>query len=212
MFEYQLIRSRRKSLRIHIARDNRVIVRAPINCSLKMVQEFVFKYRSWIEEKLSLRKNLQISYREGDSVLLFGKPYFIRTGMAKIADGVLYLPENNRDAHFKKLLCELTQTVMGERVERLCKRYGFSYSQMKISSARSFWGTCSKTGVIRFTFRTAFLSMELCEYVALHELCHTRYFNHSKEFWREVEKYMPNWRIYRDKLKASSYLMSVLPF
>ena len=39
------------------------------------------------------------------------------------------------------------------------------------------------------------------DYVLIHELCHTKVKNHSEKFWKEVEKYCPNWRILRKNLK-----------
>ena len=42
---------------------------------------------------------------------------------------------------------------------------------------------------------------EVIEYVIVHEMCHLKYMNHSKEFWRLVENYIPEYKKYRASLK-----------
>ena len=41
---------------------------------------------------------------------------------------------------------------------------------------------------------------KVIEYVVLHEMCHLVYMNHSKQFWNLLEKYMPEYKIYKNKL------------
>ena len=44
---------------------------------------------------------------------------------------------------------------------------------------------------------------DVIDYVLIHELCHTKVKNHSKNFWKEVEKYCPNYKELRKKLKTN---------
>ena len=39
------------------------------------------------------------------------------------------------------------------------------------------------------------------DYVVLHEICHLRYMNHSKNFWNMVSTYMPNYKEAEAELK-----------
>jgi predicted metal-dependent hydrolase len=47
------------------------------------------------------------------------------------------------------------------------------------------------------------------EYVIVHELAHIRHKNHSKYFWAEVAKYVPDWKEKRSWLKAHAYLTEI---
>jgi len=51
---------------------------------------------------------------------------------------------------------------------------------------------------------------EVLDYVVVHELCHLRVLNHSERFWRQVERYRPEWREQRDWLREhGSELLAV---
>lgn len=50
--------------------------------------------------------------------------------------------------------------------------------------------------------------MSIIDYVIVHELCHMKHKNHSKAFWKEVQKVLPDYeerkewlRVYGDLLK-----------
>jgi len=48
--------------------------------------------------------------------------------------------------------------------------------------------------------------------VVVHELCHRKNLDHSADFWAEVEKICPDYRIHRKWLKDNgSALISRLP-
>ena len=78
---------------------------------------------------------------------------------------------------------------------------GISYRQLKLSTAASRWGSCSRDGVIRISAYLLFAPAEAIDYVLIHELSHRRVFNHSAAFWDVVETYMPDWRHWRQVLR-----------
>ena len=68
---------------------------------------------------------------------------------------------------------------------------------VRISNARSQWGSCSADGVLRFSWRCLMLDDYETEYIAVHELAHLRVRNHSKAFWRVVAEEIPNAAVVR---------------
>lgn len=68
------------------------------------------------------------------------------------------------------------------RVEAIAKRFGLSYSSLRISSAHTRWGSCSGRDGISISLYTMLLPEHLRDFIILHELCHTRHHNHSAKF------------------------------
>lgn len=80
------------------------------------------------------------------------------------------------------------------RLQELAEQEGFSYAKTQIRNQRCRWGSCSSRGSISLNCKLLFLPAELVRYVLLHELCHTRHLNHSKEFWKSLESIEPRYR------------------
>jgi predicted metal-dependent hydrolase len=87
------------------------------------------------------------------------------------------------------------------RLSQLAKQHGFTYSKVSIRNQRTRWGSCSGKGSISLNMKLVALPPELLDYVILHELVHTRIHNHSKRFWKELDKYVGN-----GKAKAKSLI------
>ena len=64
--EYELIRSRRKSMAIEITRDCRLIVRAPVLCSRASIDRFVESRRDWIESHMESQRLRARAHPEPD--------------------------------------------------------------------------------------------------------------------------------------------------
>jgi predicted metal-dependent hydrolase len=78
------------------------------------------------------------------------------------------------------------------RLAELARQYGFTYNKVSIRNQRSRWGSCSAKGNISLNIKLVALTPELCDYVILHELAHTRVHNHSLKFWQELDKCVGN--------------------
>lgn len=209
--KYRVIKSRRRTLCLSVEKSGEILVRAPVATSDKTIEAFVQKHERWITSRLAKRKSeRQLSLNDGEKLTLFGEIYEIEEGKPKLVNGVVYLPESGREAALLGLIKRYSQEKMTSLVKEISSRYGFKYSRVRTSSARTRWGSCSKKGVLSFTCFLAFVSEELAFYVAVHELCHTRYFNHSKNFWREVERVLPNWRTRRKELRKEEDCLNYL--
>ncbi len=64
---------------------------------------------------------------------------------------------------------------------------------------RTRWGSCSGKNRLNFNTRLARMHPDFVEYVVVHELAHIKHKNHSKDFWAEVEKFLPDYKA-RQKL------------
>jgi predicted metal-dependent hydrolase len=86
---------------------------------------------------------------------------------------------------------EARKKIIG-RLQQLAQQHGFTYSKVSIRNQRTRWGSCSKNGNISLNIKLVALPPELFDYVLLHELVHTRIHNHSKRFWKALDKYVGN--------------------
>lgn len=91
------------------------------------------------------------------------------------------------------------------------ERYDFYYQKfeenipkptLKIRSMTTRWGVCNKKSkTITLNSNLIKYPLECLDYVIVHELSHLVHFDHSKEFWKTVEYYFPEYKKYRKILK-----------
>jgi predicted metal-dependent hydrolase len=94
-----------------------------------------------------------------------------------------------------------------ERVKYYSSLSGFKYKNIKITSAQKRWGSCSAQNNLNFPQKLALAPDKIIDYVVIHELCHIKEKNHSRNFWKEVYKLMPNYKIHQKWLKENGYLL-----
>jgi hypothetical protein len=94
---------------------------------------------------------------------------------------------------------EARKKIIG-RLQELAKQHGFTYNKVSIRNQRTRWGSCSGKGNISLNIKLVALPPELFDYVILHELVHTRIHNHSRTFWKELDKYAGNGKSKAKKL------------
>ena len=207
---YKVIRGRRRTLTLNVEKNGEVVVRAPLSLSDAEISRFVERHRRWVLKRLAARQNIpQISLADGERITIFGKSYLLATGRTRIAGETVFLPQEGRAEALARLLKSFCYEPMFRLTQQIAERYGFAFSRVRISSARSRWGSCNRERVIAYTFRLAFLPPEIIEYIAVHELCHTVCFNHSTAFWREVSRILPDYKVRRSNLKSYGYLMDL---
>ena len=88
-----------------------------------------------------------------------------------------------------------------ERVRYFAGSMGVTVGRITIRSQRTRWGSCSAKGNLNFNCLLMLCPEEVRDYVVIHELCHRKHLNHSADFWSEVERYCPDYRICRKWLK-----------
>jgi predicted metal-dependent hydrolase len=74
---------------------------------------------------------------------------------------------------------------------------------MSIREQKTRWGSCSKKGNLNFNWKLIMSPPWVIDYVVIHEICHLRHLNHSKEYWALVEYYMPEYKSAREWLKKN---------
>jgi len=201
----QIIRSKRKTLAIFVKNDGSLIVRAPQRATDTEIYKFVEHHKTWIERKQAQARSMVVEppklYIPGETFLFLGKSYPLEIvkhqRQSLLFDGEFKLSESARGRAkqlFERWYCEQARKILQERLDLYANRYGFQYKGMKITSAKTRWGSCSAQSSLNFSWRLILAPLEQVDYVVLHELVHTVYHNHSKRFWNKLEMIMPDYK------------------
>ena len=86
---------------------------------------------------------------------------------------------------------EASRVLIG-RLRQLSAQHGFRYNKVSVRNQKTRWGSCSVKNDISLNMKLLKLPEELMDYVILHELVHTRIKNHTRAFWRELDKIVGN--------------------
>ncbi|GKU26061.1 M48 family metallopeptidase [Clostridium folliculivorans] len=221
--EYQLIRSKRKTVAIEVKED-KIIVKCPYNCSKQYVESLIDKNRVWIEEthkKVMGKKANKLTYKEGQNIYYMGAPYEIKViiGTRDLLefDGEKFIftimsSKFNNSEDSEKVKMQLMMAwfrkkgaeYLTKRTCDLAKQLGLTINKVYIKNVRTIWGSCSTKNNINYNIRLISMPKEVIDYVIIHELCHLVERNHSEKFWNLVERIIPNYRQRRNFLKNNS--------
>lgn len=164
--EYILKRSRRRTLQLEINAKAQLIVRAPMNMKAEDINEYIELKSDWIHNAVS-KVEARIEKRSEEPLL------------------------------YAKDIRELTikaRKVMPEKCSYYGEIIGVNYGKITIRQQSSRWGSCSSKGNLNFNCLLMLTPDEIIDYVVVHELCHRIYMNHSKAFWNEVGKVIPDYK------------------
>mgnify|MGYP000620581182 FL=1 len=179
-----VIRSNRKTVAIQVNSDLSVTVRAPRSVSEKDIEEILKKKEAWISKHIEKIKETKERFEAEPTEKL------TREKVIALADEAL--------------------KVIPERVEYFAKVIGVTYGKITVRNQKSRWGSCSSKGNLNFNCLLMMAPPEVLDYVVVHELCHRKQMNHSKAFWLEVEKVLPNYKEVRKWLKEEGSQMITL--
>ncbi|MDD5382874.1 MAG: DUF45 domain-containing protein [Candidatus Margulisbacteria bacterium] len=101
--------------------------------------------------------------------------------------------------------------IAREKIVERCRYFseltGYRPVAVKITSARSRWGSCGAKGSINFSWRLAMSPPQVIDYVVVHELVHLVEPNHSPNFWRRVAEVIPDHKLHRRWLRENGQLL-----
>lgn len=164
-YTYKLIRSNRKTLSLEISRELEIVVRAPLNLSSVIIDDFVRKHEAWIEKHLEICAKRQ-------------------------AEGIASPLSEEQKASLRRD----AQRVIPEKVNYYSSLMGLTPTGITITSAEKRFGSCSSKNRLCFSYRLMLYPDEAIDYVVVHELAHIKHHNHSKAFYELIEKYMPDYK------------------
>lgn len=220
---FVLRRSARRTFALQIdARGVRVLVPHPAREA--DIERFVVGHGRWLLDKLATRAARStpppFDPTDGACFPLFGERCRLRfdgarhhaawrTGPDGLEELVLAPTPNPRGAIVHALRARALPQYQ-ERVAEYCGRLGRDVPPVRLSSARTRWGSCSAASGIRLHWRLIHLRPALIDYVVAHEVAHLAEMNHSPRFWAVVEALYPDWKSARNELRAAGRTLLVI--
>ncbi|MEO6959233.1 MAG: SprT family zinc-dependent metalloprotease [Burkholderiaceae bacterium] len=222
---FTLRRSRRKSIGLVINGDG-LQVTAPNWVTLREIDEAVVERSRWILAKLSLSQARQARlaainthWRDGGDIPYLGQNIILKLDDSRggaIFNGSMFAPRQDdtlclalpRDAECNHVrdsvnmwLQQQAKIWFEQRLQHFLTVGQLQIKRWRLTSAATRWGSCSGDGSIRLNWRLIHFEHTIIDYVVAHELAHLREMNHSKNFWREVGRILPDFEPARAALR-----------
>ena len=218
---YELFFVNRKSLEIAVHPNKAVIVKAPIGIDLDVMQERVKKRARWIKRHFHYfdqfdPRTPERMYIGGESHLYLGRKYRLKIEKAicnkvLLKNGYFYIYTTSFSAtHLENMLNDWYRTkatIYFENIFSECwnkfKKNNVPEPSLKIQKMKKRWGSLSKNGTITLNLDLIQTPKECIEYVLTHELCHLVHHNHGPEFYKLLDRSLPDWIKRKHKLEMS---------
>lgn len=221
--QYQLIKSKRKTIAISFDRDGNLVVKAPYFVRKYEIEAFLLEKSEWIEStRIRLmrageeEKKLRLKLESGDELYYLGEKKILtvvreerkRAKINCVMDRLLLYVPYEADYTYKKEQLEKwyrkkAAEVLEDKANAFAGRIGVCFKDIRIKDQKSRWGSCSSKGNLNFNWRIIMAPEPVCDYVVIHELCHLVYMNHSEDFWRLVFTYCSEYKQCRKWLKEN---------
>lgn len=218
--------ARAKRLRIVVSPDGVEVVvpQGRWRPSEKEIEDFVASKARWIRRHVTRIENqtgtgLEQRYEDGATLLLRGRRLPLEIRPAAVAAVEVDFEQCDRipvrtpqgmageirsaavRAAVVRGLGELTLAEARDWVRTYENALGVRAADLRVTKAKTRWGSCGRRGVIRVHWRLSQAPPAVAEYVVAHEMCHLLEANHGPRFWAHMGRVMPDWRARRTALR-----------
>lgn len=230
VLHYRLQRSRRRSIGFTIGPQG-LAVSAPTWVDMAAIAQALQAKSGWIMRKLSeagqrqsAQQAARIAWEHGGSLDYLGRPMRLcltggdaqpqplrtrQTHREQAADGrqSLHLPLAPQASAAEVRACVQAWMLREARswftasLQRHAPLLGVQWTSLRLTSARTRWGSANTAGAIRLNWRLMQHAPEVIDYVVVHELSHLRHMDHSPRFWATVASVLPGWQAQRQTLR-----------
>ena len=204
--DYRLIRARRRSIGMEVHLDG-LTVRAPRWVSIRDIEAALYERAQWIVKTLAewgsrRRAVMPHEWKSGAAIVYRGRELALALFPARrtaVVPDMFHLTVRHPSPHVEDevaatvahWLKEEAWQLVASRVAHYAGRVDCAQPIVRLSNAKSEWGSCNAKGEIRLNWRLVQLPPRLADYVVAHEVAHLVELNHSTRFWSVVEALLP---------------------
>lgn len=197
---------KRKTVGITIDRGGELILNAPSDCPLEIIEQIAQQKRFWIytklaEKELLCQNRFEKEFVNGEGFYYLGRSYRLLLVPPKLATPLrLYQgrfmmrsnEHNHAREHFIHWYTQHAELWLQRRLNLFSARLGVAPSIIKIRDLGFRWGSCGSQGNLYFHWLTILLPPRIIEYIIVHELVHLHESHHNTQFWRYIERVLPD--------------------
>lgn len=203
------VRARKLRLRVEPAS---IRLTVPLFCSKNQIQLFLAQSEQWLIETWNKQQHVQSSSLEIPSEIYFfnkEQPFQIivqkqhRVFQFDWENNCLFIKDTQPYLALQNAVISYAKQELPKLLKDLSGQTRLNYSECSIRRPKTRWGSCSSQHNIMLHAGLVLMPQEIARYVAIHELAHTKHFDHSLAFWAEVEKYDPYFQRHRRQLKSN---------
>jgi predicted metal-dependent hydrolase len=219
---YQLVRSkkRKKTLSLTVKPGGMVVIQAPYPVPQAEIDGFFQRKLPWIHQKLStLALQVPREVPRSDALTAGDKALFLGVAYPVIINGINLDGDHLNFDGSRFILSPFAAPTGKESLRTWYRQAALSFlpdrvrdyegimgcnsRSVRISAARSRWGSCSADNRLAFSWRLMMAPPSVIDYVVVHELAHIREKNHSPRFWSLVGTICPDYKDQRRWLRSA---------
>lgn len=220
---FKILYGQRKNLRLSVNPDQKIVVDAPEEKELAEIIKFIKKRASWIIKQKDYFERFQPvqpprKYLNGETHQYLGKQYRLKIisskpESVKLKGGYFYVfTDTPQDTgKIKELLDfwyhEHAKKLFKDRLKscyEIIKYKGIPFpKELVIKKMQKRWGSCLPSERIILNIELIKTPVSCIDCVIIHELCHLKYPNHNKDFYKLLEIIVPDWKQRKERLELA---------
>lgn len=220
LINYRLLYCDRKTMEIAVHPDSSVIVKAPFESDISLIEKKINKRARWILRQIRYFNQFtprtpKRCYVNGETHLYLGKQYRLKLKVGtensvKLSHGFFLITSSNKptpltaDKMLNEWYLEKAKFHFRDSMDRCWQKFsnfGFNKPKLSIKKMKKRWGSLSEKGIMTLNADLIKAPKECIDYVVTHELCHLKYHNHGPEFYKLLDSVIPDWKKIKHKLE-----------
>ncbi|MCD6150429.1 MAG: M48 family metallopeptidase [Deltaproteobacteria bacterium] len=229
--DYSLFHCDRRTMEIAVHPDSTVIVKAPMDSDISLIEKKLNKRARWILRQLNYFRQFNPKtpdrcYVNGETHLYLGKQYRLKLtegseNSVKLTRGFFHIttrgsptPEiakkllnkwylEKSQIQFKGSMDRCLSAVRAKAGWQKFNSFDSGKPNLSIKRMQKRWGSLSDKGTVTLNTELVRAPKECIDYVVTHELCHLKYHDHSPEFYKLLDSVIPGWEKIKHKLELS---------
>jgi predicted metal-dependent hydrolase len=211
------VSDRRRTVRLTVERDATVTAVIPPGTDEAKLAKAITAKRPWLYAKLRERAETGTprpsrEFVSGEGFAYLGRSYRLllideaTRPAVRLHRGRLELRRDCADdaaRHLVHWYRQVGEPWLRKRIASWAQRMEVEVADLRVLPLGYRWGSCTAVGRLNIHWAAMQLPPDLIDYVLVHELAHVRHGDHGPDFWRAVERPLPDFAARRTRLRLS---------